>query len=775
MSEHDLRPSGEDLAGLSEQLECISRAARIGFWRFNAVTGHMHWSPIIAELLEAADDPTFMAELGLAIWRKPESLMEPSAAAALRASRADGVPFTVDFRLRTAMGRRVWVRMKGAPRKGGGKPTVLIGSLQDITDTRKMEDSSNRARRLLEGIVENLPTMVFVKHADSLRFSLLNRAAEDILGFPRDQMLGKTDQDLWPKAQADSFTAADREVLASSTVRKIAGEPIRTSSGDLRYLDTWKVALRDENKQPEYLLGISVDVTEERSILEALRVSSEKLRGLYEMSPLGIALTDMSGRYVEFNRAFQKICGYDESELKALDYWQLTPRKYARQEAEQLETMNRTGQYGPYEKEYIRKDGVMVPLRLSGVLVTGADGQRYIWSIVEDMTDASAKDELLRQAQKMDAVGRLTAGVAHDFNNLLAIICGRLELLLVAHKDLPDVQKFAGGALAAARRGGDLTQHLLAYGRKQPLSPKLCNVGRTVEKFFHLFGRTLPANIDISAGAIELDAWALLDEAQLDNCLLNLCLNARDAMPAGGEFWYSVEVAVTDRELLTYASKLPPGVYVVVTLRDTGAGMSPEVLGRAFDPFFTTKGEGEGSGLGLSMVYGFVRQSGGRIAIGSQPGAGTTIRLYFPVATQGVEQEALPQTGPETVKGTAAAWRILLVEDMPQVRETILLQLESLGYDVTAVPDAVEALDLLRTQKFDVVVSDLGLPGEIAGARLCELAVEIAPDIRVLTISGYNETLESPAAGAPAVRRADLRKPFTTAELKERLQDLARA
>lgn len=243
-----------------------------------------------------------------------------------------------------------------------------------------------QSQRLLEAIVENIPVMVFLKRASDLRFELFNRAGEELLGYSRSDLLGKGNYDLWPKEQGDCFTAADREVLASKEATVIHEEPIRTASGETRYLDTWKVALCDEDGEPTHLLGISIDITERKQAEKALHESEGKLRGLYELSPLGIALTDMQGRYIEFNGAFQKICGYPADELKALDYWKLTPKKYEAAEARQLESLERTGFYGPYEKEYIRKDGSLVPLQLNGMLLTESDGQKYIWSIVQDIT-----------------------------------------------------------------------------------------------------------------------------------------------------------------------------------------------------------------------------------------------------------------------------------------------------------------------------------------------------------------------------------------------------
>ncbi|MGE3333694.1 MAG: PAS domain S-box protein [Rhodospirillaceae bacterium] len=656
-------------------------------------------------------------------------------------------------------------------RDANGTAVGIIASAMDVTGQKGRDQQLQRSQLLLEGIVEHLPVIIFVKHAPDLRFSLINRTAEEILGYPREQLIGKSDHELWTPEQANGFVEVDREVLASPHVKKIDLEPVRTAAGETRLLRTWKVALRDANGTPEYLLGISIDVTEEIATLEALRISAEKLTGLYEMAPVGIALTDASGKYVEYNDAFREICGYPDAELKSLDYWKLTPPEYFEQEQLQLKSLATSNRYGPYEKEYVQKSGKRIPIRLRGITVHGAGGQQYTWSIVEDITEQKATDEALRQAQKMKAVGQLTAGVAHDFNNLLAVVSGSLEMLLAEGDVTPRIQRLANMALAATKRGGELTQHLLAYGRKQHLNVSVHNLGNCIESVARWLKRTLPANIKIVTEGTTSFLQTLIDEAQLENSLLNLSLNARDAMPGGGTLTFELAAVTVEKETPVYGGKLAPGEYAKISVRDTGCGMPPEVLREAFDPFFTTKSAGQGSGMGLSMVYGFVRQSGGRIAVTSDVGKGTVFEIYFPVAAAAPET-ATSEPAARTSTTAARQLRVLVVEDIADVRDTVCLQIEAFGHTVDAVADGESALEALNRETYDVLITDLGLPGKITGVDVA-LAGATWPHLKVITMSGYNEGLAAIQQSPLAKGTVHLRKPFETAELRRHIEAAA--
>ncbi|HEY5994149.1 MAG TPA: PAS domain S-box protein [Gallionellaceae bacterium] len=304
----------------------------------------------------------------------------------------------LEFRITGKRGTQLWLETNATPmRNAGGDIIGVLGVTRNVTERREAEARTREGRQLLDSVVENIPNMIFLKDASDLRFRMLNRAGEKLIGRSRSEVIGRNDHDFFPPEQADFFTRNDHSVLEGAGVLDISEEAILTPHG-MRILHTQKIALRDEQGRPQYLLGISEDITERKQQERALRESEEKLRGLYELAPLGIALAEMNGRFVEFNEAFRNICGYSEEELKLLDYWALTPIKYQADEARQLESLRSTGRYGPYEKEYIHKNGSLVPLRLNGVLVTGRDGKQYIWSIVENIAGSKQAEREVRIA-----------------------------------------------------------------------------------------------------------------------------------------------------------------------------------------------------------------------------------------------------------------------------------------------------------------------------------------------------------------------------------------
>lgn len=515
----------------------------------------------------------------------------------------------------------------------------LVMFAEDIAERKLSEKRLRESRQLLEGIVQNVPLTIFVKRASDLRLVLVNRAAEKVFGYSKNEILGKGNYDLWPMEQADHFTTADRRVLASREVEKIVEEPITNADGETRYLDTWKAALCNEEGNPEYLLGISLDVTSRKST-----------------------------------------------------------------------------------------------------------------------------EEHLRQAQKLEAVGKLTAGVAHDFNNLLAVIQGSLDLMGEEVRGAPRLSKCLEVALNATARGAALTEHLLSFGRKQILSPTLTDLGAEVRGVTTLLRRTIPASVAIEVIADPQPISVRVDKDQLGNALINLAVNARDAMKDGGVLLISVVI-----EERKEAAALPPVRYGVITVQDTGSGMSAEILAKAFDPFFTTKEVGQGSGLGLSMVYGFMHQSNGKVELTSVVGKGTTVKLLFPLNDQknGEEYDTAATSVP--VSSTAKGRTVLLVEDLPDVRWVISEQLTSLDFEVTAVADGPSALAALK--EFDLLVTDLGLPRGMNGMELAKTVAAKIPGIKVVTMSGYNDPQES-SSHEPQPGWNHLRKPFKRSVLAEAINEL---
>jgi nitrogen-specific signal transduction histidine kinase len=354
-----------------------------------------------------------------------------------------------------------------------------------------------------------------------------------------------------------------------------------------------------------------------------------------------------------------------------------------------------------------------------------------------DVTSERALEETLRRSQRMEALGQLTGGLAHDFNNLLTVILGNAEMLVEALGHDEQLRGLADMTRMAAERGSELTSRLLAFARRQPLDPRPTDVNRLISGLDGLLRRTLGEHVEVEivhGGGL----WpALVDGAQLESAVLNLCINARDAMPGGGRLTIELANAHLDIAYADLHDEVVPGQYVLVAVSDTGVGMSAETTERAFDPFFTTKSAGGGSGLGLSMVHGFIKQSQGHVKIYSELGEGTTVKLYLPRAARGA---AALESRPTPAPTLAGSERILLVEDDELVREHVADQLRDLGYQVTAAADGQAALVELRSDApFDLLFTDVVMPGGISGRQLADEAQRLRPGLPVLFTSGYTE------------------------------------
>ena len=381
--------------------------------------------------------------------------------------------------------------------------------------------------------------------------------------------------------------------------------------------------------------------------------------------------------------------------------------------------------------------------------------------LIHDVTAERQQEAILLQAQRMEAVGQLTGGVAHDFNNLLTVILGNIELLEPKLKD--DLsQSLAGEAREAAEMGARLTDRLLTFARRQRLETKSLNLNEFALGLTELLRRTIGAPIDLST-SLAPDLWpTMADPAQVENAVLNLVLNARDAMPEGGRLVIETFNATLDDADIASAPGMTPGDYVVLSVADTGHGMPPEVRARAFEPFFTTKAAGKGSGLGLATIYGFARQSGGNVTIYSEVGKGTTVNIYLPRAGERTEREAATAV-PAVDAGRGET--VLVVEDDDRVRRLTVLRLTELGYRVLEADHGAAALTILsETPDIDIVFSDLVMPGGISGFDLARQVRERYPRTLVILTSGYSAELLNQAEVAE-LRLKVLRKPYRQAEL----------
>jgi PAS domain S-box-containing protein len=476
-----------------------------------------------------------------------------------------------------------------------------------------------------------------------------------------------------------------------------------------------------------------VDISKRKEAEEALRLSRERYRSVIESSRDGLFFFDLATRRVlESNPAFQRMLGYSAEELSALSLYDFAPDDRASVDANIHRLVDQETLTIP-NRAFRRKDGKEVIVEIDSVLIEES-GRRTVFSVVHSLAGRRALEEQLRQAQKMEAVGRLAGGVAHDFNNLLTAILGYAELLLDSELT-DDVRNAADEIRKAGERAASLTKQLLAFSRKQVLQPKILDLNEVLTEVEDILRRVLGEDIALEAER-DPHLWRVLaDPGQLQQVLLNLAVNARDAMPEGGV------LRIATRNVSLHAANLPEaptveeGEYVLFEVSDTGDGMDAETLSRAFEPFFTTKERGKGTGLGLSTVYGIVKQSGGYIHIESEPGKGTRVLVYLTRvhgaadSPSNMTPQSLPHGGTET---------ILLVEDEESVRRLASLLLERSGYRLLVASSAEEALETARgyAGQIDLLLTDVVLPG-LNGRRLADLLSPERPSMKVVFASGY--------------------------------------
>ncbi|SFU76229.1 hybrid sensor histidine kinase/response regulator [Pseudoduganella namucuonensis] len=535
----------------------------------------------------------------------------------------------------------------------------------------------------------------------------------------------------------------------------------RADTGEQRWLARQGEGVGDD--EGRRYVGVSFDITVRKQTEQALRASQDRLAAIFGQASVGLSELDLTGRFRRVNGALCHMLGRAEQALLGLHMDDIIHPEELEENRALVRRLLATGVPFTLEKRYLRPDGGWVWISSSMSRLDDEGGQpqaliavktditerRRIEVALRDLNDTLEQrvgreveergkaEEALRQSQKMEAVGQLTGGVAHDFNNVLQIISGNLHLMQqqAAQQARPDpaMQKRLEMAVAAVERGARLSAQLLAFARRQPLQPIVSNLGRLVSNMDDLLRRTLGETIEV-ATIIGSGLWnALVDPGQIENVVLNLAINARDAMRGGGRLSIEVGNAVLDEYYVNNLLDVPAGQYVMLSVTDTGHGMEPEVLRRAFEPFFTTKPEGEGTGLGLSMAYGFVKQSRGHIKIHSEPGNGTSVRIYLPRAMTDEAQEPERRTGPVT----GGSETILVVEDDGGVRSVVLDMLSGLGYRVLQAADGEAALRILEREAIELLFTDVVMPGRLSSPDLARAARALQPDIAVLFTSGY--------------------------------------
>lgn len=621
----------------------------------------------------------------------------------------------------------------------------------DISERKQTEERLREYQRVVEGLEEMIVVVdrqyrYLIANTAFLNFSVMS--AKQVIGHFVEEVVGK-----------DVFAATVKEKMDQCFLGKVVHYEFTHDSPNLGtrefFVSYFPIAGRSG---VDRIACVLQDITERKWAEEELRKSEERFSKAFRNSPVAITIsTEEEGRYLDVNDAFLLMLGWQRRDVightsAELHFWAepLDRAEMLRQvkEAEQVAKLNI--RYKTAKGETREAEVWAEPIEL--------DGQRCVLAITRDVTEAQRLEAQFRQAQKMEAVGQLAGGVAHDFNNLLGVILGYTDLSLSltspgssANRNLEQIKKASNRAVA-------LTRQLLAFSRQQVVFPRVLDLNEVVQNLITMLRRLVSEEIAVSfRPAVPIDSIKA-DPGQIEQMLMNLAVNARDAMPNGGEILIETGNAVLDEGYVSLHPGSRAGQHVVLIVSDTGCGMDENVKSKLFEPFFTTKGVGKGSGLGLSTVYGIVKQNGGTIVVYSEPGSGTTFKIYFPA----VAVKAEPLTQPhEDAESRGGSETILVVEDDESLRELTARMLQDAGYQVIAARDTDNALDIVRTSqpRIDLLLTDVIMPGR-TGIELLEQAKALQPNLLSLFMSGYTGDLVSQRGGS--IQEATfLEKPFT--------------
>ncbi len=641
-----------------------------------------------------------------------------------------------------------------------------------IAERERTEEALHAADARFRILVEQIPAITYIAALDEMSTTLyVSPQIESILGFSPAEWTA--DPQLWIR----QLHPNDRErVLAEAAQSYVSGNPppseyrMFTRDGRVVWFRNATMLVRDEAGHTLFMQGVSLDITERKRAEEALRESEERYRSLVQTSPDAITLTSLDGVILFCNQQAARLHGYERiEELLGKQAWEFIALEDRQHALDNLQRTLELGRISNVEYTLIKQDGAHFPAELSVTVVADAVGQpTALMAIMRDITERKRLQAQFLQSQKMESIGRLAGGIAHDFNNLLTVISGSADLALqelppeaIVRCDLIEIQK-------AADRAGSLTRQLLTFARKQVIEPRSLNLSSLILDMDKLLRRVIGADVElITLPASDL-GWVKADPGQIEQVIVNLAVNARDAMPEGGKLIIETTNVVLDQDYARKESGVPAGAYVLLAVTDTGVGMSRETQQHIFEPFFTTKDLSKGTGLGLSICYGIVKQHGGHIAVYSEEHVGTTFKVYLPLVADNVAAPPKHADDPRITRGTET---ILLVEDEPAVRALAAHVLRRQGYTLLEARNGEEALRLVEQRdgkRIDLLLTDMVMP-YMGGKALAERLTMLCPSLKVLFMSGYtgNTVIHD--------RRLDagysfLQKPFSVVALARKVR-----
>jgi PAS domain S-box-containing protein len=660
-------------------------------------------------------------------------------------------------------GERFPVEYWSYPIRRGGEILGCVVTFLDIAERRRAEDTIRRSEKHYRLLFDQNPQPMWVYEAPSLRFMAVNQAAIEHYGYSRSEFLSMTLFDIRPEE--------DIPALQRYFDRRRSGSPAgiwrhRTKDGRIIYVEITDRALDFQN-QDAYLV-LANDVTERLLAEEALKTSEEKYREFIENASFGIYRCSPDGTLLDVNPALVSMLGYDSKiELMGCNLASIYQRSSDRENV--LASYGDGDRVSGFVTNWKRKDGRPITVRLSGKEIRKDGKVSHYEVIAEDISERRVLEEQLRQSQKMEAVGRLAGGVAHDFNNALGVITGYSELLQFKLADDETLNRQAGEIFKAGQKAASLTRQLLAFSRKQTLRPQILNLNNVVRDLEKMLRRLIGEDIDLTYVTASDLALVMADPGQMEQVLMNLTVNARDAMPRGGKLRIETANAELDEALAERFKYVKPGHYAMLSVTDTGCGMDEATQSQIFEPFFTTKEVGKGTGLGLSTVYGIIKQSGGYIWVDSAPGKGSRFRIYLPITTRTAESRTSEKESPSFLLGSET---ILVVEDEPALRELACNALRDGGYTILEAGTAESALAIAKQHggRIHLLLTDVILPG-LSGKELATSLSSSHSELKTVFMSGYTDDLLG-HHGVLGPEVTLLEKPFSTRVLLAKIREI---
>jgi two-component system, cell cycle sensor histidine kinase and response regulator CckA len=761
------RPSDDEERSAALRLEqsealrrLAGRLARVGGWRVDGADRTVYWSDELHDILESPSHEGVPA-LDDAIGRYPGAHRETINEALERCLR-DGTPFDLELEIDTFAGRRIPARIIGEPdRDGDGRVCGVMGAFQDISDLRLATQEAQDAARRLGATLESMTDAVFMVDRD-WRFTYLNANAEHLLRRDADDLIGRG---LWEEFPQATETVVHEVYTASMDDRRTR----HVDEFHFPPLDTWFQV--DVYPADQGLAVYFRDITDARAARVALEQREQVLQrqaDLLDQAQDAIIVRDPSGRITYWNRSAERIYGWFAEEALGSDVRSLLYEDRGAFDVAH-ETVLRTGRWTGELRQRTRR-GDLVEVAARWTLVRNPSGTpEAVLAINTDITERKLVEQQLLRAQRMESIGTLAGGVAHDLNNVLAPILLAGELMQ-SDSATVDRSTLVDTIVTSARRGADLVAQVLSFARGVDGERRPVDVGALVTDIGSIVRDTFPKNISLTLDVAASLAPIVGDSTQIQQVLLNLVVNARDAMPSGGHLRLAVSEVVIDDEYVATAPGATAGSYLLVEVEDDGEGMAPEVRDRAFEPFFTTKAHGVGTGLGLSTAVAIIESHDGFLHVYSEPGRGTRFRVYLPCDLAPQEQPATPRADTDPPRGAGQC--VLVVEDEAAIRAMTRQTLETYGYRVLEAANGAEAVAVFAREDggVDVVLTDMMMP-VMDGPATIHALQNLDPDVQVIGASGLHGNGKVAQAAAAGVRHF-LPKPYETRRLLEVLAEV---